>query len=188
MNNSINSIRKKSPIISGIFVMMLLFCNVCFGSDARIDHLIATNDAVFLVADKTNGEILLINPVTGSIDRSPALYGRRIADSFDFNRYDLELRTAPFITPSGEFVITKAYSTRLKKNIFIFMHGTNMLMAIHSVYLGAPRQQRLERLQTPTPSDNRITNGCINVPDEFWHRIEDLPNGTKLYILPEMTR
>jgi hypothetical protein len=49
-------------------------------------------------------------------------------------------------------------------------------------------QHRAERLKSPTPGDNRITYGCINVPKDFYdHHVRPLFKGTSgvVYILPE---
>ena len=61
-------------------------------------------------------------------------------------------------------------------------------MALHAVVTKNPAEHRLERLASPTPQDNRITFGCINVPAAFF---EDVvrpifgSNGGMVYILPE---
>jgi hypothetical protein len=52
-----------------------------------------------------------------------------------------------------------------------------------------PKDHRAERLASPTPLDNRITFGCINVPVDFFEQTV-LPafKGAKgvVYILPEV--
>jgi len=54
---------------------------------------------------------------------------------------------------------------------------------------GRPQDQRAQRLASPTPLDNRISFGCINVPIDFFDRTV-LPafKGTKgiVYVLPEI--
>jgi hypothetical protein len=60
---------------------------------------------------------------------------------------------------------------------------------MHRVVTGTPKDHRLQRLATPTPLDNRISFGCINVPIDFFDRTL-LPafKSTKgvVYILPEV--
>ena len=62
-------------------------------------------------------------------------------------------------------------------------------IALHRVVKGKPADHRLERLATPTPLDNRISFGCINVPVDFFEQTV-LPafKSTKgiVYILPEI--
>ena len=51
-----------------------------------------------------------------------------------------------------------------------------------------PEERRAQRLATPTPLDNRISYGCINVPVNFFKRvIGPAFKGTNgiVYVLPE---
>ena len=50
------------------------------------------------------------------------------------------------------------------------------------------KEHRAERLATPTPLDNRISYGCINVPAEFFKNVvHPAFTGTSgiVYVLPE---
>jgi hypothetical protein len=61
-------------------------------------------------------------------------------------------------------------------------------VSLHRVITDNPREQRLERLATPTPLDNRISYGCINVPADFYDRfVKPAFTGTNgiVYVLPE---
>lgn len=137
---------------------------------------IISTDKQLIVADKHNGKIIIVND---TVFEAPALYGKTLADSTgDINLFP--------ITPAGEFYVRKAYSTHLKSNITAFLESESSVLAIHPVWLGNPKQQRLHRLQTNTANDNRITNGCINVPEQFYNdRIKTLNDRTRLVILPE---
>ena len=51
-----------------------------------------------------------------------------------------------------------------------------------------PKERRLQRLSTPTPLDNRISYGCINVPAKFFENVvHPAFTGTNgiVYVLPE---
>ena len=50
-----------------------------------------------------------------------------------------------------------------------------------------PSERRAERLATPTPDDNRITHGCINVSPEFYEQVvrPTFERGGVFYILPD---
>ena len=147
---------------------------------------VSTAEDLIVVADKKAGTMYILDRDSDTrIATGPALYGKRKGDSLDFDYYDSVLKTAPYITPAGTFKLTKYYSTRLKKNVLVFIEGNNILMAIHSVYTGNVNQQRVERLQTSTASDNKITNGCINVTPEFFKRLDELPPNTTLIVLPD---
>lgn len=61
-------------------------------------------------------------------------------------------------------------------------------LSMHRVIVGNPADHRHARLASPTPLDNRISYGCINVPARFYDRIvAPLFKGTVgiVYILPE---
>jgi len=138
-----------------------------------------------LIADKTNGKLTLHFPNTDEEISTPALYGKVKSDIYDIKVYNGEVKKNN-ITPSGEYTVTKAYSDKYNRPMLVFIVGKKRLVSIHPVYLGSPKQKRSERLKTSTPSDNRITGGCINVPDEFYYKyLDNLPNGTNLYIKNE---
>jgi hypothetical protein len=51
-----------------------------------------------------------------------------------------------------------------------------------------PKEHRLQRLATPTPLDNRISYGCINIPAKFFENVvRPAFAGTYgiVYVLPE---
>ena len=61
-------------------------------------------------------------------------------------------------------------------------------VSMHRVRATQPAERRLERLATPTPQDNRISYGCINVPVSFfegviWPRFR--ASGGMVYVLPD---
>jgi hypothetical protein len=50
-------------------------------------------------------------------------------------------------------------------------------------------ERRLERLASPTPADNRISYGCINVPVAFFDTVIDrVVTGDRaiVYVLPDV--
>jgi hypothetical protein len=61
-------------------------------------------------------------------------------------------------------------------------------LSLHPVVTGQPKERRAERLATPSPLDNRISFGCINVPVKFYENVVS-PSFTGtygiVYILPE---
>jgi len=106
------------------------------------------------------------------------------------NYSDSETITKPILlgnnTPSGDFKIKKMYSTRLNEPMLVFIDGDEFVTAIHPLWLGNPRQFRVTRLNSPTPADNYVTNGCINVdPNFFYTVLNELPDGIVLKILPK---
>ena len=50
-----------------------------------------------------------------------------------------------------------------------------------------PAEKRAERLASPSPDDNRVTHGCINVSPEFYEQViaPTFKRGGVFYILPD---
>ena len=62
-------------------------------------------------------------------------------------------------------------------------------VSIHRIITSNPRERRRERLLSPSPADNRISYGCINVWPEFYEtylRPAFLRERLPIYILPEV--
>jgi len=89
-------------------------------------------------------------------------------------------------TPAGRFVGYLDHDPG--KPNFLWVDYKNNV-SLHRVVKGRPQDQRAQRLASPTPLDNRISFGCINVPIDFFDRTV-LPTfkGTKgiVYVLPEI--
>lgn len=73
-------------------------------------------------------------------------------------------------TPVGIYVLQKAYSTRLNKNMLVFRKDDDGVYAIHPT-VDVKGQNREARLSSATPDDNRISNGCINISQEAFDKL-----------------
>jgi hypothetical protein len=60
-------------------------------------------------------------------------------------------------------------------------------VSMHPLPPGSPKEKRAERLASPTPDDNRVTHGCINVSPAFYEQIvqSTFEKGGVFYILPD---
>lgn len=109
-------------------------------------------------------------------DSAPGIGKEKLAD------ISREERT----TPAGRF----------KSQLGLNLHKTEILwidydsgISMHPVVTSNPSEHRLERLQSPNPSDHRITYGCINVSGQFFREtVHPLfkASGGIVYILPEV--
>lgn len=91
------------------------------------------------------------------------------------------------ITPSGRYVAGIGDNLTGKNVLWIDYDGA---LSLHRVVAGRPADRRLQRLTSPTPDDNRISYGCVNVPVAFFEEtIEPAFRATAgiVYILPEST-
>jgi len=138
-----------------------------------------------LTADKKAGTISVYYPDTKKTITEPALFGKVKSNKLDMTNYDLPGKFDN-ITPAGTFPVTKMFSWVLNEPMLVFIKGQASVSAIHPLWMKNPKQQRVERLLSSTPEDNRITGGCINVDSKFFYAVLDkLPNGVILTILPE---
>jgi hypothetical protein len=88
-------------------------------------------------------------------------------------------------TPAGRFVASLGRNLQGNEILWVDYEAA---ISLHAVITGNPEEHRAQRLATPTPLDNRISYGCINVPADFFRDIV-LPTfkGTNgiVYVLPE---
>lgn len=87
-------------------------------------------------------------------------------------------------TPAGRFQASLGHD--LEQDILWIDYDASL--SLHRVVVGSPKDRRHARLASPSPRDNRISYGCINVPADFYDRVV-VPafTGTVgiVYILPE---
>jgi hypothetical protein len=88
-------------------------------------------------------------------------------------------------TPAGRFVASLGHNLRGEEILWV---DYDAAISLHPVITSNPKQQREQRLATPSPLDNRISYGCINVPADFFSQVvKPTFNGTNgiVYVLPE---
>lgn len=107
--------------------------------------------SVVLLASINKGEVFVEHPEVAF--KSSAIFGKTGTE-----------------TPVGVYVLEKAYSTKLKKEMFVFKKGDDGVFAIHST-VDVKGQNRQARLDSATPDDNKISNGCINVPQNVFDKL-----------------
>lgn len=142
----------------------------------------------FVIVDKREAKVFVFDAQGALRGHAPALLGLAIGDdsvpgigSKKLSAIRPEERT----TPAGRFV------ANLDKNL----KGTEMLwvdydtaISLHRVVTGTARERRAERLASSSPSERRISYGCINVPVPFYDTVVSPAfTGTDgiVYVLPE---
>jgi hypothetical protein len=142
----------------------------------------------FVIVDKVDAKLFVFDAGGRIQGAAPALIGAARGDDTVPGIGDREYADMPFetrTTPAGRFVAALGQDS----------HGVDILwvdyeaaVAIHRVITTKPEERRLERLATPTPLDNRISYGCINVPARFYENVVSPAfSGTDgiVYVLPE---
>lgn len=85
-------------------------------------------------------------------------------------------------TPEGTFTTQRVFNRKTQRSSIMFTKRGELPLTIHRTWLGNPSQRRPQRLASTTPNDNKITGGCINVSDEMFNRLWQLPDGTQFTI------
>lgn len=143
----------------------------------------------FAIVDKKQARIYVFDGGGRLWGASAALLGQTIGDSSapdvgqhtQLGRVPLEERT----TPAGRFESEPGLN--LDGDPVVWVDYASAL-AIHRVRPGASRRAREARLASATPDDNRVSLGCIVVPEDFFTSVVQPLLGRRrgvVYVLPE---
>ena len=89
-------------------------------------------------------------------------------------------------TPAGRF---ESWPGRNHTGEHVIWADFDSAFAIHRLRPGPQYQDRVRRLATPTPRDNRASLGCVVVPVAFYlQQVEPLLGRSRsvVYVLPEL--
>lgn len=143
----------------------------------------------FAIIDKKDARVFVFNPDGKLRGAAPVLVGLAPGDDSTPGIGDRKLsdiRPEERTTPAGRFVASLGTNYSGKDVLWV---DYDLAISMHRVVTSNPAERRLERLATATPSDNRISYGCINVPVEFYNKVVSPTfTGTYgiVYILPEI--
>lgn len=142
----------------------------------------------FMIVDKKEAKVFVFHADGLLRGAAPALLGLALGDDSVPGIGNRKLSTIlpdERTTPAGRFVAA------LDRNL----HGGEILwvdydaaISLHPVITTNPKEQRAQRLASPSVLDNRISYGCINVPAEFFKNVVSAAfKGTNgiVYVLPE---
>lgn len=105
----------------------------------------------------------------------PGIGQRKVSDILPFER----------TTPAGRFLSRPGRNLQGEDIIWV---QYNEGLAIHRVRPDSSQEQRLQRLASSTPGDNRISLGCVVVPVAFYEDVVAPLMGksySMVYVLPE---
>ena len=142
----------------------------------------------FVIVDKMDAKVFVFDADGRLRGAAPALLGlARGDDSIPGigDRKLSDMRPEERTTPAGRFVASLGYNFNGKDVLWVDYDGA---VSLHRVVTNKPTERRLQRLATPTPLDNRISYGCINVPAKFFDNVVSPAfTGTNgiVYVLPE---
>ncbi len=141
----------------------------------------------FIIIDKVGAKVFVFDGEGRIRGAAPALLGMGRGDDTVPGIGQRKLATmkpAERTTPAGRF--EAALGNDFDQDILWVDYDS--ALSLHRVIQGNPKDRRHARLASPTPLDNRISYGCINVPARFYDAVvAPAFKGTVgiVYILPE---
>lgn len=142
----------------------------------------------FAIVDKVNAKVYVFNADGQLQDAAPVLLGLAKGDHATPGTGQMRMSLIPpaqRTTPAGRFQATMGRNSHGKDILWVDYENA---ISMHPVVTSRPEERRAQRLETPSPLDNRISYGCINVPVAFFRTvIQSLFSGTGgvVYVLPE---
>lgn len=141
----------------------------------------------FAVMDKAAAQILVFGGDGRLRGAAPGLFGSAVGDHTAPGIAGLALREIPGrdrTTPAGRFVGGYGPSIDAGRVLWVDYESA---VSIHPTATGVPAEKRAERLASPTPDDNRVTHGCINVSPAFYEQVVSptFQRGGVFYVLPD---
>jgi hypothetical protein len=159
---------------------------------ARVAQWIAASDDngefPYIIIDKQAGRLFLFDADGKSLGDAPVLTGIAEGDEATPGigaKKLAEIGPAEKTTPAGRFLAKYGRAVGKERVLWVDYHDS---VALHAVVTGNKKERRVERLETPTAEDNRITFGCINVPTKFYTQsVRPLfrKSGGMVYVLPD---
>lgn len=143
----------------------------------------------FVVVDKKDAKVYIFNPKGELVAAAPALLGAASGDHTvpGIGEKPLsEVLPEEKTTPAGRFVAEPGMNLKGEDIVWV---DYDAAVSLHRVRPLVAAEQRLERLASPTPEDNRISFGCINLPVAFYENVLSptvKSTGAIVYVLPEV--
>lgn len=142
----------------------------------------------FVVVDKVDARVFVFDARGQLRGAAPALLGLAVGDEAvpGIGQRKLStIRPEERTTSAGRFVAAQDRNLQGKDILWI---DYDAAISLHPVVTGTARERRAERLASPSPLDNRVSYGCINVPVPFYKNVVGPAfSGTDgiVYVLPE---
>jgi hypothetical protein len=139
----------------------------------------------FAILDKKDAKVFLFDPDGHLKTAAPALLGSARGDDTFPGVGDKPIKDVlpeEKTTPAGRFVAEVGQSSTRGEDVVWVDYAAAVSM--HRI-IKVP--ERLQALATPTPDDNRMSFGCINLPDAFYEKSlrPAADRGLVIYVLPE---
>jgi hypothetical protein len=139
----------------------------------------------FIIVDKKDAKVYLFDSGARLQAATPALLGSARGDDTVPGIGDkplAQVKPEEKTTPAGRFIAEVGESSSRGEDVVWVDYDAAVSM--HRV-IKAP--ERLRSLASPQPDDNRMSFGCINLPDAFYEKAlrPAVDRGAIIYVLPE---
>ena len=155
-----------------------------------IDWVAAAHDngsMPYIVIDKQQAALFLFDRKGKFLGQTPVLLGVGVGDDSTPGvgaKTLADIGPAERTTPAGRYVAKFGLAVGGAKVLWVDYANS---VALHAVVTTHAKERRVERLKSPTPDDNRISFGCINVGTPFYSgKIRPLfAKGGVVYVMPD---
>lgn len=142
----------------------------------------------FVIIDKKAAQMYVFDGWGRLWNTSPVLVGMAVGDD---SAPGVGKKRLAQLKPHEKTTAAGRFEAQIGKDT----HGANVVwidydaaLSIHAIASVSASERRAERMATPDPADNRISNGCINVPPKFFNGVlwpTVRKSGAIVYVLPE---
>jgi hypothetical protein len=142
----------------------------------------------FVIIDKKFARVYVFSPDGKLKEDAPALLGEAVGDDSApgiGNKPLSQIKPWEKTTPAGRFVAEHGLNTHGEDIVWIDYEAA---VSMHRIRKVKASERRFERMATPTYQDNRISNGCVNLPVKFYENVlrpAVKTTGAIIYVLPE---
>lgn len=144
-----------------------------------------------VVIDKKDARVFVFGPDGALRGDAPILLGSATGDHTVPGVGDkpiAEVLPEERTTPAGRFIAQRGMNLRGEDVVWVDYDAAVSMHRVLTTPNAVKVERRLERLASPTPADNRISYGCINVPKDFFETVlapSVAHHGAVIYVLPE---
>jgi hypothetical protein len=124
----------------------------------------------FMVLDKVEARLYVFEPNGVLVEDTPVLLGSARGDDTFPGIGNVPIKQVkPFqrTTAAGRFMTQPGLDIDRSDVVWL---DYDAALAMHRVINKVKSERRPQRLASPTPADNRISYGCINIPIDFFNR------------------
>ena len=142
----------------------------------------------FVIIDKKFARVYVFSPEGKLLESTPALLGSAVGDDSapGIGTKPLsQIKAHERTTPAGRFVAEPGMNLNGEDIVWI---DYDAAVSMHRIRKVKASERRFERMASPTYKDNRISNGCVNLPVKFYENVLSptvKKTGAIIYVLPE---